>query len=134
AALGRSVVVSMVCGVHAGTAVPSSSYQAFLLSLEADRTSVSPSPSRSAAATDKALSAVVLMVRSVKAGRAAPLFSYQAILSSLKEADTTSTSLSPSRSAADTETAPSALVLMVCSVKPGVVAPSFSYQAILSSR
>ena len=61
-----------------------------------------------------------------------PSFLYHAILSSRTEADKTSKLPSPSKSAAYTERAPSAEVLMgVCAVKPPL--PSFLYHAILSS-
>ena len=90
-------------------------YQAILSSIEeADRTSISPSPSISTAYTERATSALVVMVREVKLSE--PSFSYQAILSSLTEADRTSMSPSPSRSTAYTERAPSALVVMVWEV------------------
>ncbi len=96
---------------------------------DAERTSVSPSPSTSAANTLKGPSAAVLMVWGVKFWL--PSFSYQAILSSNAEAERTSVSPSPSTSAANTLRAPSAAVLMVWAVKFWL--PSFSYQAILSS-
>ena len=64
-------------------------------------------------------------------GGGAGSFSYQAILPSETDALSTSVSPSLSTSAANTENAPLAAVLMVCAVKFWV--PSFSYQAILSS-
>ena len=60
-----------------------------------------------------------------------PLFSYQAILLSTTDAETTSRSPSPSKSAVATDIAPFAAVVMVWAVK--VSLPSFSYQAIVSS-
>ena len=72
---------------------------------------MSPSPSTSAAKTDRAPSAVVEMIRSVKTWL--PLFSYQAILSSNGDAESTSVSPSPSTSAAKTDCAPSAVVEMI---------------------
>src|SRR5687768_15017918 len=110
----------MVRKVKEGLAPPSFSYQAILLSREeAERTSRSPSPSRSAHVTDAAPSAAVLMLRGAKEGSAAPSFSYQATLSSRKDADRTSRSPSPSTSAAVTEVAKLTVVLMVRSVKEG---------------
>ena len=87
-------------------------YHAILLSKrEAESTSRSPSPSKSAAWTDHAPSAEVLMaVCTVKPPL--PSFLYHAILSSSREADNTSKSPSPSKSAAYTDQAPSAVVLM----------------------
>ena len=67
---------------------------------EADRISISPSPSISAAKTDCAPSALVAISAAVQVGSAAPLFSYHAMVSSSKEADTISISPSPSISAA----------------------------------
>jgi hypothetical protein len=61
------------------------------------------------------------------------LFSYQAIVSSFAEADSTSRSPSPSTSAANTEDAPSAVVVIGWAVNAGGEAPSFSCQAIVSS-
>ena len=124
----------MVLAVKLGSEAPLFSYQAILSSLyEADNTSRSPSLSMSAAQTPYATSAEVVMVLAVKLGSEAPSFSYQAILSSMTEADTTSRSPSLSISAAQTEWAPSAEVVMVLAVKLGSEAPSFSCQAILSS-
>ena len=67
-------------------------------------------------------------VSSVRVKEAATC-SYHAILSSLKDAERTSRSPSPSTSAAYTENAPSAAVVISCAVK--LSAPSFSYHAIL---
>ena len=64
------------------TWLPLFSYQAILSSIDdAESTSVSPSPSTSAAKTERAPSALVEMIRCVKTWL--PLFSYQAIMSSL---------------------------------------------------
>src|SRR5437764_1276030 len=116
--------VVMVCGVKVEPSPAVFSYQTILLSSsEAERTSRSPSD------TDFAPRAVVLMVCRVKVGSAAPSFSYQATLLSEAEADRTSRSPSPSRSAAATDVAPLAVVLMVRRVKVGSAAPLFSYQA-----
>ena len=94
-------VVVMTRQVQMGGEVPLFSYQAIVSSLaEAERTSMSPSLSTSAAWIDAAKSAVVVMMWLVKMGGEAPLFSYQAILSSLAEAERTSRSPSPSTSVA----------------------------------
>ena len=69
----------------------------------------------------------------VQDGSAAPSFSYQAMVSSLKEAETISKSPSPSISAISTLIAPSVLVLISAAVQDGSSAPSFSYQAMVSS-
>ena len=110
------------------------SYQAILSSsLEAERTSRSPSPSRSAAKTEWAASAAVEITCWLPKLPAPSVFSYQAILSSSAEAERTSRSPSPSTSAAKTDLAPSAAVEITCWL-PKLPAPSvFSYQAILSS-
>jgi len=75
------------------------------------------------------LSASAVMTRSVKDWE--PSFSYQATEFSLAEADSASTSPSPSTSIAKTDWALSASVVMTRSVKDWE--PSFSYQAIVSS-
>ena len=83
--------------------LPRFSYQAILLSKpEAERTSASPSPSRSVAYTEEAPSAEVV-ITCLEPKEPPPLFSYQAILLSKKEAERTSASPSPSRSVAYTE-------------------------------
>ena len=88
------------------------SYQAIVSSYsEAERTSWSPSPSRSAAYTDVGLLASEMLFRSED--DPPPVVSYQAILPSLKEAERTSWSPSPSRSAAYTDSDPSALPVIV---------------------
>ena len=63
-----------------------------------------------------------------------PRFSYQAIVSSSADAEIISISPSPSISAAKTDLAPSALVAITLVVQLGFALPSFSYQAIVSSR
>ena len=65
---------------------------------------MSPSPSTSAANTDRAALAAVEMICSVKF--CLPSFSYQAIVSSWADAESTSMSPSPSTSAANTDSAP----------------------------
>src|SRR5881296_1474208 len=127
---------SMVLVVNPGGDPPLFSYQAILRSKdEAERTSVSPSPSTSAAKTDRAPLASVAITRAVNWGDVAPSLSYQAIVSPRNEAERTSMSPSPSTSAAKTEYAPSAEP--VITVWPGNAALRwmvlFSYQAILSS-
>src|SRR5437867_2512362 len=109
-------------------------YQVTLLSApEADRTSISPSPSMSAARTSHAPEAIVEMTCSVHKSPDPVKFSYQAILLSKLEAERASMSPSRSRSTAMTLTAPSAEAEMTCCA-PKVPAPSrFGYQAILSS-
>ena len=80
---------------------PSFSYQATRLSRqEEDRTSVSPSPSRSAAKTAVGSLTSVVMVCSVNDSE--PLFSYQEMRLLMRTAATTSMSPSPSTSAAST--------------------------------
>ena len=92
-------------------AAPSFSYQAIVLSnQDAESTSISPSPSISAAYTECAPFAAAVTICSLKLGTAAPSFSYQTMLSSNQEADNTSISPSPSISVEVTKTAPSALV------------------------
>ena len=110
------------------------SYQAIVSSTpEAERTSTSPSPSRSAAKTDWAPSAAVVITCWSPKLPDPSVFSYQAILSSSLDAESTSRSPSPSTSAAKTDTAPSAAVVITC-WSPKLPDPSvFSYQAILSS-
>ena len=109
-------------------------YHAILSSFcEAETTSVSPSPSMSAAKTDRAPSAASVMICWGPKLPSPSRFSYQAILSSLFDAERTSRSRSPSRSAANTPCAPKAAMEMIRS-GPNVPAPSvFSYQAILLS-
>ena len=67
-------------------------------------------------------------------GSAAPSFLYQAIVSSPEEAETISKSPSPSISATLTSLAPAAEVAISAAVQDGLVAPSFSYQAMVLSR
>ena len=70
-------------------------------------------------------------MRLVRPGGEAPSFSYQVMLLMWYSPTTTSTSPSPSTSAAKTEKAPLAAVLIVRAVHPGGDAPLFSYQVIL---
>ena len=71
---------------------------------------MSPSPSMSAAKTDRAPSAVALMIWVAKFWL--PSFSYHAIVSSLLEAESASISPSPSTSAAKTDLAVLAAALI----------------------
>ena len=100
---------------------------------EAERISMSPSPSISAAKTDCAPSADVAISAAVQVGFALPSFSYQAMVSSSSEAERISMSPSPSISAAKTVTAPLADVAISAAVQVGFTLPSFSYQAMVSS-
>ena len=59
-----------------------------------------------------------------------PSFSYHATVSSLEDAESASTSPSPSTSIAKTTRAPSLIVVMMRSVKDPE--PSLSYQAMVS--
>src|SRR5262245_39228897 len=121
----------IVWGVQVGWGAPLFSYQAIRESAaEADRTSRSPSPSTSAAKTPQAESAVLVMMCFVQSMGGPANCSYQAIVSSRMEAERTSMSPSPSRSAAKTVCAPSAVVVIVCGIQVGGVAPLFSYQEI----
>src|SRR5262245_50340582 len=106
-------------------------YQAiFSARSEPDTTSVSPSPSRSAAKIESPPPAApeVKMMRAVQVGGWAPLFSNQAIV--LCVADTASGSPSPSRPVARTHVDWSMTVEMVRLFQVGVDASLFSYQAI----
>ncbi len=69
----------------------------------------------------------------MKFGGEPPSFSYHAILSSPADAERTSVSPSPSRSAAKTDLAPLGVVEITHSVKVGGEPPSLSYHAIVSS-
>ena len=100
---------------------------------EAEIISKSPSLSISAINTDEAPSAEMEISVAVQVGLAAPSFSYQAMVSSKVEADTISKSPSLSRSETYTSLAPSAVVAISVAVQEGLAAPSFSYQAIVSS-
>ena len=117
----------MLAAVHVGSAAPSFSYHAMVLSSEeAETISISPSASISAAITENALSAFVAITFLVQVGFASPLFSYQAMVSSLCEADKISISPSPSISAAKTECAPSEFVTISAEVKDiGTVTGTF---------
>ncbi len=118
-----------------GFAAPLFSYQAIVSSSDdADKISMSPSPSISATKTCSAPSALVAILDAVKVGVAPPLFSYQAIVSSQVDAETISRSPSPSMSAAKTLLAPSASIVIIDVVQLGFSFPSFTYQAILSSK
>ncbi len=91
------------------------SYQAILSSsIDAESTSMSPSPSRSAAKTENAPSAAVVITCCGPKLPAPSRFSYQAILSSSWDADRTSRSPSPSRSAAKTDRPRSAVLEITC--------------------
>ena len=74
-----------------------------LSSSEAERISMSPSPSISAAKTVTAPLADVAISAAVQVGFTLPSFSYQAMVLSLVEAERISMSPSPSISAAKTE-------------------------------
>ena len=64
----------------------------------------------------------------------AEFISYQAMVSSNWEAEIISMSPSPSISAAKTDVAASADVAILAAVKVGFAFPSFSYQAMVSSK
>ena len=85
--------------------------------VNAERTSVSPSPSTSAAKTELAPEAAVEITRSVKVGGVSPSLSYHAILLSPHDAERTSIFPSPFTSVAKTEVATKAVVEITCSVK-----------------
>ena len=95
--------------------------------------SVSPSPSKSAAKIDLAPLTLVVISVAVKVGFALPSFSYQAIVLSFSEAETMSKKPSLFKSATKTPLTKSASVAISEAVKVGSDAPSFSYQAIVSS-
>src|SRR5207247_5499858 len=127
--------IAIVWIVQPGGEAPSFSYQATLSCISAlASTSISPSPSTSAANTEFAPFMLKSMVLVVNPGGDPPLFSYQAILRSKDEAERTSVSPSPSTSAAKTDRAPFASVAITRAVNWGDVAPSLSYQAIVSPR
>src|SRR6185295_130322 len=131
---GTMALVEIVWSAQEVPPPPTFSYQAILSSLiEAESASRSPSPSTSAAYTERAPLALVEIVCSVQEVPPPPTFSYQAILSSCSDAESASRSPSPSTSATRTEKAPSALVEMVWSAQDVPPPPAFSYQAILSS-
>ena len=120
--------------VQDGLAAPLFSYHAMVSSAyDAETMSRSPSPSISATCTSRAASAVVAILAEVHDGSAAPSFSYQAMVSSSDDAETMSRSPSPSISATCTARAEFALVAISAEVHDGSAAPSFSYQAMVSS-
>ncbi len=84
-------VVEITRSVKVGGESPSLSYHAILSSIcDAERTSVSPSPSTSVAKTEMGKFAAVEITRSVKLGGEPPSLSYHAILSSPADAERTS--------------------------------------------
>src|SRR3989442_7450761 len=88
--------------VHAGGEPPLFSYQTIPSSLKfADRTSVSPSPSRSATATVIGPKAEASMMRLVQIGGTVALFSYKATRLAPYSAAAKSWSPAPSTSAAN---------------------------------
>ena len=94
-----SASVAISDAVQLGSEAPSFSYHAIVSSTrEADRISISPSPSISAAKTSYAPSALVAISEADQLGFALPSFSYHAIVSSLYETETISMSPSPSMS------------------------------------
>ena len=110
------------------------SYHAIVSSFqEAERISISPSPSISVAKTDLALSAFIAISVAVQEEASPLLFSYHAMVSSSVEADNISISPSPSISAAKTLHAPSALVAISVAVQEEASPLLFSYQAMVSS-
>jgi hypothetical protein len=114
AATAPSAEVVIVCVVQVGGDPPLFLYQAILSSAKlADKTSKSPSPSRSAANTEYACIAELVMTLRVQEIGDPPPFLYQAITLSLELADSTSTRPSLSTSAADTNWAPFAVVVML---------------------
>ena len=136
--------VAMSAAAHVGLAAPSFSYHAMVSSTpDAETMSRSPSPSMSATTTEYAPSAEVAMSAAVHDGLAmvndvtqvlVSVCSYHAMVSSLYEAEMMSRSPSPSMSATYTEAALSAEVEMSAAVHEGLAAPSFSYQAMVSSE
>ena len=74
-----------------------------VLLIDAERTSMSPSPSKSVAKTETAIPTLFDTTRSVKLGVELPSLSYHLILPSWADAERTSVSPSPSRSVAKTE-------------------------------
>src|SRR5688572_16435245 len=102
-------------------------------SWEADSTSRSPSPSRSPATAQRAWGASVARVRRIHDEPLPELFSYQASLLSPHEAESPSRSPSASRSAAETNSAALAWVLITCVAQLEPLAALFSYQVILLS-
>ena len=104
-----TTLVEMTLSVNVGSAAPSFSYHAILLSSrDAETRSMSPSPSMSAAAMSDAPSASRLMTRSSKLGSSAPSLRYQAIWFE-RPAVATSSNSSSSSFAATAEIAPLAL-------------------------
>ena len=142
----------MTCRVKSGGTAPSFSCQAIVSSpCVADRTSMSPSPSTSAARTEVAPIEVAHTLRGMKIGSSVSSFtssvcSYQATPqlstgdsapttgTASREAESTSTSPSPSMSAAKTDAAPRAETEIRRLLNVGGVPPSFSCQAIVLSR
>ena len=108
--------------------MPSFSYQKTSSSSEDERTSISPSSSKSLAKTEDGDFAFTEIVCSIKL--LFPLFSYQAILSSYLEEDRISILPSLLISIAYIEFAPSALLEIVWVSK--TLFPLFSYHLILS--
>ena len=97
---------------------------------EADKISISPSPSISAANTEFANSASVAISALVQVGFALPSFSYQAMVLSYPEADTMSISPSLSISEANTDRAPLTSVVILAAAQLGFALPSFSSQVM----
>src|SRR5262249_11325127 len=116
--------------------VPSFVHQMIRLSLaDAATTSMSPSPSMSAAYTLAAPSKVLAMVRTIQPPTAGvPSFSYHWTESLLNDDESTSRSPSPSMSAVITLVAPSATSdIDRVGQTPVFGVPSLMYQQILSS-
>ncbi len=118
------------------TPLPKFSYQAILSSvggfvktLEAERISISPSPSKSEVCTSCAPLAMVVTMFSILKFPP-PKFSYQDILLSFIEADNTSKSPSLSKSEAYTSIGLSWVVEIIC-WGPKIPLPKFSCQEIL---
>jgi hypothetical protein len=123
----------MVYAVQVSGLPPPFLYHAILLSYAlADSTSIRPSASRSAAYTERTQSAAVVMLYAVQVSGLPPPFLYHATLSLFSLADSTSMRPSASRSAANTEHAPSATV-MLYAVQVSGLPPPFLYHATLSS-
>ena len=95
---------------------------------EAASTSVSPSPSTSAANTDAAPRAPVVMTRMTNDGGLPPTFSCQAIVWSRKDAESTSRSPSPSTSATKLESGSAVSRVTVRGLKIGETPSACSYQ------
>ncbi len=124
----------ITCRVNDGGVPPTFSYHAIVSSKkDADSTSTSPSPSTSAAKTDSGNTLCRVTERALKIGEAPGKIpeacSNHNTASSSREEPITSTSSSPSRSAAKTLDALSRLSVTRCAVNVGVRVGSFASQS-----